>query len=64
MVLEVCDRASSNGNNAKEAVRALRREFKYVVFFPLSDDFAFTSAGGMVNHRHSYQLLEYVFLHI
>ncbi|TFK69806.1 hypothetical protein BDN72DRAFT_767546 [Pluteus cervinus] len=29
LVLEVCDRASSNETNAKEAVRALRREFKY-----------------------------------
>ncbi|KAF8621475.1 hypothetical protein AX15_007767 [Amanita polypyramis BW_CC] len=29
LVLEVCDRASANENNAKEAVRALRREFKY-----------------------------------
>ena len=29
-VLEVCDRASANENNAKEAVRALRREFKCV----------------------------------
>ncbi|KAF9460486.1 hypothetical protein BDZ94DRAFT_1266034 [Collybia nuda] len=29
VVLEVCDRASANENNAKEAVRALRREFKY-----------------------------------
>ncbi|KAJ4481063.1 hypothetical protein J3R30DRAFT_2398111 [Lentinula aciculospora] len=29
LVLEVCERASSNEANAKEAVRALRREFKY-----------------------------------
>ncbi|KAJ3753166.1 hypothetical protein EV360DRAFT_53908 [Lentinula raphanica] len=29
LVLEVCDRASSNEANAKEAVKALRREFKY-----------------------------------
>lgn len=29
LVLEVCDRASANEANAKEAVRALRREFKY-----------------------------------
>ncbi|KAK2466594.1 hypothetical protein APHAL10511_000852 [Amanita phalloides] len=29
LVLEVCDRASANGDNAKEAVRALRREFRY-----------------------------------
>jgi len=29
LVLEVCERASANENNAKEAVRALRREFKY-----------------------------------
>ncbi|KAM6493422.1 hypothetical protein JOM56_011556 [Amanita muscaria] len=29
LVLEVCDRASNNETNAKEAVRALRREFKY-----------------------------------
>jgi hypothetical protein len=28
LVLEVCERASANENNAKEAVRALRREFK------------------------------------
>ncbi|KAH6911942.1 hypothetical protein BKA70DRAFT_1266028 [Coprinopsis sp. MPI-PUGE-AT-0042] len=28
-VLEICDRASLNEANAKEAVRALRREFKY-----------------------------------
>ena len=30
LVLEVCDRASSNETNAKEAIRALRREFKHV----------------------------------
>ncbi|KAF8175150.1 hypothetical protein BJ912DRAFT_37738 [Pholiota molesta] len=29
LVLEVCDRASASENNAREAVRALRREFKY-----------------------------------
>ncbi|KAJ3783790.1 hypothetical protein GGU10DRAFT_359924 [Lentinula aff. detonsa] len=29
LVLEVCERASSNEANAKEAVKALRREFKY-----------------------------------
>ncbi|KAF8154031.1 hypothetical protein B0H34DRAFT_720086 [Crassisporium funariophilum] len=29
LVLEVCERASANETNAKEAVRALRREFKY-----------------------------------
>ncbi|KAF8990264.1 hypothetical protein BDQ17DRAFT_1433919 [Cyathus striatus] len=29
LVLEVCDRASANESNAKEAVRALRREFKF-----------------------------------
>ncbi|KAF5314297.1 hypothetical protein D9619_011864 [Psilocybe cf. subviscida] len=29
LVLEVCDRASSSETNAKEAIRALRREFKY-----------------------------------
>ncbi|KAF8961590.1 hypothetical protein BDZ97DRAFT_1190000 [Flammula alnicola] len=29
LVLEVCERASANESNAKEAVRALRREFKY-----------------------------------
>lgn len=29
LVLEVCDRASASESNAKEAVRALRREFKY-----------------------------------
>ncbi|KAI0351610.1 hypothetical protein OH77DRAFT_1429431 [Trametes cingulata] len=29
LVLEVCDRASSNDTNAKEAAKALRREFKY-----------------------------------
>ncbi|KDR74102.1 hypothetical protein GALMADRAFT_250888 [Galerina marginata CBS 339.88] len=29
LVLEVCERASANEVNAKEAVRALRREFKY-----------------------------------
>jgi hypothetical protein len=28
-VLEVCDRASANEATAKEAVRALKREFKY-----------------------------------
>ena len=28
LVLEVCDRACATENNAKEAVRALRREFK------------------------------------
>jgi hypothetical protein len=28
LVLEVCERASANEVNAKEAVRALRREFK------------------------------------
>jgi hypothetical protein len=31
LVLEVCDRASANESNAKEAVRALKREFKYVI---------------------------------
>ncbi|GLB44656.1 putative VHS domain containing protein [Lyophyllum shimeji] len=29
LVMEVCERASANESNAKEAVRALRREFKY-----------------------------------
>ncbi|KAI0632879.1 hypothetical protein C8Q77DRAFT_1058522 [Trametes polyzona] len=29
LVLEVCDRASANDANAKEAAKALRREFKY-----------------------------------
>ncbi|KJA13530.1 hypothetical protein HYPSUDRAFT_122179, partial [Hypholoma sublateritium FD-334 SS-4] len=29
LVLEVCDRASASDTNAKEAVRAIRREFKY-----------------------------------
>jgi len=29
LVLEVCERASANESNAKEAVRALRREFRY-----------------------------------
>ncbi|KAK7029778.1 hypothetical protein R3P38DRAFT_2439536, partial [Favolaschia claudopus] len=29
LVLDVCDHASSSEANAKEAVRALRREFKY-----------------------------------
>jgi hypothetical protein len=29
LVLEVCDRASINESTAKEAVRALKREFKY-----------------------------------
>ncbi|KAF8064159.1 hypothetical protein FPV67DRAFT_1629149 [Lyophyllum atratum] len=29
LVMEVCERASASENNAKEAVRALRREFKY-----------------------------------
>ncbi|KAG1744703.1 uncharacterized protein EDB91DRAFT_1123990 [Suillus paluster] len=29
LVLEVCERASSNEANAKEAMKALRREFKY-----------------------------------
>ncbi|KAF5392012.1 hypothetical protein D9757_003341 [Collybiopsis confluens] len=29
LVLEVCERASANEANAKEAVKALRREFKY-----------------------------------
>jgi len=29
LVLEVCERASANEHNAKEAVKALRREFKY-----------------------------------
>ncbi|KAI0668846.1 hypothetical protein C8Q78DRAFT_212551 [Trametes maxima] len=29
LVLEVCDRASANDTNAKEAAKALRREFKY-----------------------------------
>jgi hypothetical protein len=32
LVLEVCERASANENNAKEAVRALRREFKYILY--------------------------------
>lgn len=30
LVLEVCDRASASEANAKEAVKALRREFKSV----------------------------------
>jgi hypothetical protein len=38
LVLEVCDRASANESNAKEAVRALKREFKYV-FLDLSPFF-------------------------
>ncbi|KAJ7619425.1 hypothetical protein FB45DRAFT_158446 [Roridomyces roridus] len=29
LVLDVCEHASANENNAREAVRALRREFKY-----------------------------------
>jgi hypothetical protein len=29
LIMEVCERASSNEPNAKEAVKALRREFKY-----------------------------------
>ncbi|KAJ7202378.1 hypothetical protein GGX14DRAFT_370455, partial [Mycena pura] len=29
LVLDICDQASANVTNAKEAVRALRREFKY-----------------------------------
>ena len=31
LVLEVCERASSNESNAKEAIKALRREFKFVI---------------------------------
>lgn len=30
LFLEICDRASANEQGAKEAARALRREFKYV----------------------------------
>ena len=30
--MEVCERASSTDTNAKEAVRALRRDFKFVDF--------------------------------
>lgn len=30
LVSDVCDRVSANENNAKEAVKALRREFKCV----------------------------------
>ena len=37
MVLEVCDRASANTENAKEAVRALRREFRLVLSFSVQD---------------------------
>jgi hypothetical protein len=33
LVLEVCERASASENNAKEAVRALRREFKYIQYY-------------------------------
>ena len=29
LVLDVCERASASEANAKEAIRALRREFKY-----------------------------------
>lgn len=32
-MLEVCDRASASDTSAKEAVRAIRREFKYELFF-------------------------------
>jgi hypothetical protein len=32
-VLEVCDRASASEANAKEAVKALRREFKCVAWY-------------------------------
>jgi hypothetical protein len=32
LVLEVCERASANETNAKEAIRALRREFKYILY--------------------------------
>ena len=31
MVLEVCERASANETSAKEAMKALRKEFKYVL---------------------------------
>jgi hypothetical protein len=30
MVLDLCDRASASDSNAKEAVKALKREFKFV----------------------------------
>ena len=30
LVLDVCDKASANEENAKEAAKALRKEFKYV----------------------------------
>jgi hypothetical protein len=33
LVLEVCERASATESKAKEAAKALRREFKYVLFF-------------------------------
>lgn len=35
IVLEVCERASATEASAKEAVRALRREFRYDYFFIL-----------------------------
>ncbi|KAJ7710583.1 hypothetical protein B0H17DRAFT_1190295 [Mycena rosella] len=38
LVLDVCDHASTNESNAKEAVRALRREFKYAIILCNSSD--------------------------
>jgi len=35
LVLDVCDRVSANENNAKEAVKALRRELKCVAICSL-----------------------------
>ena len=40
IVLEVCERASANEANAKEAARALRREFKQVFFYSLFQPFS------------------------
>ena len=48
LVLEVCERASSNESNAKEAVKALRREFKFVTLSAPSQ------FGGLTTPIHRY----------
>jgi hypothetical protein len=54
LVLEVCDRASASEANAKEAVKALRREFKYVVLVYVCVHIPI-SVVDMRNHQLNYQ---------
>lgn len=55
LVLEVCERASANENAAKEASRALRREFRYVIQF-LAGRFDITAFINMLVSQYSLSL--------